>query len=98
MEQARGDDGHNIITVIMHQYKTDIHGAMNWVYDYHKELETKFMELYENKIPKFGEPVDTELARYVDGIGNIVRANDQWDFETERYFGKTGPEFEKRAG
>ncbi|KAH9071470.1 terpenoid synthase [Lactarius deliciosus] len=88
VEQARGDDGYNIITIIMHQHKTDIQGAMNWVDDRHKELEAKFMDLYENKIPKFGEPVDTELARYVDGIGNWVRANDQWDFETERYFGK----------
>ncbi|KAI9457970.1 terpenoid synthase [Lactarius psammicola] len=92
VEQARGDDGHNIVTIVMHQHKTDIQGAMNWVYDYHKELEAKFMDLYENKIPKFGEPVDTELARYVDGIGNWVRSNDQWNFETERYFGKEAPE------
>ncbi|KAH9169505.1 terpenoid synthase [Lactarius sanguifluus] len=92
VEQARGEDGHNIVTVVMHQHKTDIQGAMNWVDDRHKELEAKFMDLYENKIPKFGEPVDTELARYVDGIGNWVRANDHWNFETERYFGKEAPE------
>ncbi|KAH9026094.1 terpenoid synthase [Lactarius hengduanensis] len=92
VEQARGDDGHNIVTVVMHQHKMDIQGAMNWVHDLHKELEAKFMDLYENKIPKFGEPVDTELARYVDGIGNWVRGNDQWNFETERYFGKEAPE------
>ena len=79
----------------MHQHKTDIQGAMNWVHDCHKELEAKFMDLYENKIPRFGEPVDSELARYVDGIGNWVRANDQWDFETERYFGKKALEIEK---
>ncbi|KAH9030941.1 terpenoid synthase [Lactarius pseudohatsudake] len=92
VEQARGDDDHNIVTIIMHQHKADIQGAMNWVDERHKELEAKFMNLYENKIPKFGEPVDTELARYVDGIGNWVRANDQWNFETERYFGKKAPE------
>ena len=79
----------------MHNNKTDIQGAMNWVYDYHKELEAKFMDLYENKVPKFGEPVDTELAQYVDGLGNWVRASDQWGFESERYFGKKGPEIEK---
>ncbi|KAI9447564.1 terpenoid synthase [Lactarius indigo] len=92
VEQARGDDGHNIITIVMRQHKTDIQGAMNWVHERHKKLEAKFMDFYENKIPKFGEPVDTELARYVDGIGNFVRANDQWNFETERYFGKKAPE------
>ncbi|KAH9067021.1 terpenoid synthase [Lactarius deliciosus] len=79
LEQVRGDDNHNIIiiTTVMHHNKTDIQGAMNWVDDYHKELEAKFTVLYENKIPKFGEPVDTELAQYVEGLGN-------W-----RYFGKT---------
>ncbi len=79
----------------MHHNKTDIQGATNWVNDYHKELEAKFMDLYENKIPKFGEPVDTELVRYVDGLANWVRAVEQWGFESERYFGKKGPEIEK---
>ncbi|KAH9172907.1 hypothetical protein EDB89DRAFT_844032 [Lactarius sanguifluus] len=65
------------------------------VYDYHKELETRFMDLYENKISKFGEPVDTELAQYVEGLGNWARAGDQWGFESERYFGKKGPEIGK---
>ncbi|KAH9065032.1 terpenoid synthase [Lactarius vividus] len=95
LEQARGGDNHNIITTVMHHNKTDIQGAMNWAYDYHKELEAKFMDLYENKIPKFGEPVDIELAQYVEGLGNWVRANDQWGFESERYFGKKGPEIER---
>ena len=68
---------------------------MNWVHDYHKEAEAKFIDLYENKIPKFGELVDSELARYVDGIGNWVRANDQWNYESERYFGKKALEVGK---
>lgn len=41
----------------MYQHNTDIQGAMNRVYDYHKELEAKFMDIYENNIPKFGELV-----------------------------------------
>lgn len=95
VEQARGHDDHNIVGVVIHQHKTDIQGAMKWVDEYHKELEAKFMNLYENKIPKFGEPVDAQLARYLDGIGSWVRANYQWSFETERYFGKNGPEVEE---
>ncbi|KAI9436959.1 terpenoid synthase [Lactarius indigo] len=95
LEQARGIDNHNIITTVMHHNKTDIRGAINWVHDYHKELEAKFMDLYENKMPKFGEPVDTELVRYVDGVANWVRAVERWGFESERYFGKKGPEIEK---
>ncbi|KAI0066962.1 terpenoid synthase [Artomyces pyxidatus] len=98
LEQARGDDNHNIVTIVMHQEKTDIKGAMDWVVEYHKKLEAEFMELYEQvpKLLKFGEPVDSELAVYVDGLGNWVRASDQWGFESERYFGKKAPEIQKR--
>ncbi len=95
MEQARGDDGHNIITVIMHHHKADIQTAMNWVYDYHKGAEARFMDLYENHIPKFGEPVDAELARFAEGLGNWVRSNDQWNYESERYFGNRAAEIQE---
>ncbi|KAI0298098.1 terpenoid synthase [Multifurca ochricompacta] len=94
-EQARDNDSCNIITILMHQNKTDIQGAMDWIYEHRKGLERTFMDIYENKIPKFGEPVDKQLAQYVDGLGNWVRANGQWGFETERYFGKRGAEFQK---
>jgi hypothetical protein len=79
----------------MHDNKTDVQGAIDWVHNYHKGLEAKFLDIYENKIPKFGEPVDTEMAQYVEGFGNWVRANDVWNFESERYFGKKGPEIQK---
>jgi len=94
IEQACGDN-HNIVTVVMHHNKTDIQGAMDWVYQYHKGVQAEFMDIYENKIPRFGEPVDTELAQYVDGIANWVRANGEWSYECERYFGKKGKEILK---
>jgi hypothetical protein len=94
-EQACGKETHNIVTVVMLHNKTDIQGAMDWTYQYHKEIQGKFMDIYENKIPKFGEPVDTELAQYVDGIGNWVRANVEWSHECERFFGKEGKEIQK---
>ena len=94
IEQARGDS-HNIVTIVMHHNRTDIQGAMDWTYQYHKEVQAKFMDIYENKIPKFGEPIDTELAQYVDGIGNWVRANVEWSYEGGRYFGKKGKEIQK---
>ena len=94
-EQACGGETHNIITIAMCHNKTDIQGAMDWAYQYHKEVQAEFMDIYESKIPKFGEPVDTELAQYVDGIGNFVRGNLDWSFECERYFGKKGKEIQK---
>ena len=44
-------------------------------------------------MPKYHSySLDADVAKYVDGIGSWVRANDQWSFESERYFGKRGPE------
>jgi len=92
---VQGDDNHNIITIVMHHNKTNVQGTMDWVYNYHKELEAKWMDIYENKILKFSEVVDTELAIYMDGLGNWVWASDQWGFESERYFGKRALEIQK---
>jgi len=92
-EQACGDN-HNIVAIVMHHNKTDIQGAIDWVHQYHKEVQAKFMDIYENKIPKFGEPVDAEVAQYVDGIGNLVRANVDWSNESGRYHGKKGKEIQ----
>ena len=35
------------------------------------------------------------LLDYVEGLGNCVRANDQWSFESIRYFGKNGAHVQK---
>ncbi|KAI0293868.1 isoprenoid synthase domain-containing protein [Multifurca ochricompacta] len=69
--------------------------AMDWVGEHHKKLEARFMKIYENDIPKFGEPVDSELAQYVDGFAIWVRGNDQWNFESGRYFGSKAQEIQK---
>ncbi|THH10180.1 hypothetical protein EW146_g8449 [Bondarzewia mesenterica] len=52
LEQARGDDGHNIVTIVMNQLKTDVAGAMKWIEEYHKGLEDKFNEAFD-KVPKW---------------------------------------------
>lgn len=80
----------------MNQLNTDIAGAMEWVVKYHAELECDFLDLYNNGVPSFGEEIDYQVQRYVWGLGNWVRASDQWGFESERYFGKMAPEIFKR--
>ena len=94
LEQARGDDEHNIVTIVMNQLKTDVVGAMQWVKDYHEELERKFNEHFV-KVPQWGESIDSQVARYLDGVGNWVRGHDQWGYESERYFGTKGLEIIK---
>lgn len=71
---------------------------MNWVHvhDYHKEIATKFVDNCEINIPKFGELVDTKLARFVDGIRNDgMSANDLWRLWGQSdILRKNVPEFE----
>ena len=78
----------------MNELGTDIAGAMEWVKNYYKELEIRFTESFK-RVPRFGGPIDLQLARYCDCLGHFVRANDQWCFESERYFGKKGAIIQK---
>ena len=80
---------HNIVTSVMHQFDTDIQGAMDYIGEQHDGLAEAFL-LNKDHLPSWGEPIDSQVARYVDGLGNWVRANDQWSFESQRYFGTEG--------
>lgn len=91
LEQSRGDDTHNIVRIVMNQLDTDINGAMAWVEMYHKELEVKFMDIF-TKSQEWNKSMNKDISRYVEGLGNWVRANDQWSFESKRYFGDRGLE------
>jgi len=94
IEQARGDDLHNMVTIVMHQFNTDVQGAMDYIGKFHDRLAGAFL-LTKDRLPSWGEPIDSQVARYVHGLGNWVRANDQWSFESQRYFGTKGLEIMK---
>ncbi|KAJ7049042.1 terpenoid synthase [Mycena amicta] len=96
VEQARGDDGHNLVTIVMHQYDLDVQQAMDWIGHLHDQIVDDFLQAFQ-ELPTFGGPraLDRELRTYVDGLGNWVRANDAWSFESERYFGKKGIETQR---
>lgn len=78
-----------MVTIVMHNYKLDVCGAMEWIGEFNDRIAKSFL-LAKDQVPSWGEPVDSQVARYVHGLGNWVRANDQWSFESERYFGKMG--------
>ena len=76
----RGDDGHNLVTIVMHQFNMDPQTAMNYISDLHDKLARQFLDQWM-RIPTFGGPLDLEVITYCDGLGNWVRANDTWSFE-----------------
>ncbi|KAG9312647.1 terpenoid synthase [Chiua virens] len=94
MEQLRGDDGHNIITIVMHEHRTDVNGAMLWVEDLLFGAQERF-HAAKAALPEWDEPLNSQVQEYCDGLGQWVRAVDEWSFESERYFGKKGSEIKK---
>ncbi|KAG6883541.1 hypothetical protein C0992_008520, partial [Termitomyces sp. T32_za158] len=69
VEQARGDDNHNIVTIVMHHQKLGLAEAMKWIGDYHSKLEQDFLTDL-NHVPHFGHEIEGDLKRYLDGLGN----------------------------
>ncbi|EIW80053.1 terpenoid synthase [Coniophora puteana RWD-64-598 SS2] len=88
VEQARGDT-HNILTVAMHELGTDLDGALTWASEYSNTLEKQFI-MAMKQVRSWGDSIDKDVMCYVSGLGNCARANDAWNFESQRYFGKEG--------
>lgn len=88
-EQAADDDAHNIVTVIMYHQEATLCDAMAWVENELRRLVDQFVQLYRTE-PFWSEDVDDEVYEYMSGLGNWVRANDCWSFESGRYFGTEG--------
>ncbi|KAF8128997.1 hypothetical protein EV363DRAFT_1169846, partial [Boletus edulis] len=95
LEQSRHDDGHNIVRIVMNELGTDVNGAILWVQDFHTQLEKKFHAAMA-AVPEWDEPLSSQVKEYCDGLGHWVRANDDWSFESERYFGKRGLEIKEK--
>nr|BBH51501.1 putative sesquiterpene synthase [Clitopilus sp.] len=92
-EHARGDDTHNILTIARHEFGQGLGHAVNWIESYNKSLRRSFLSAIE-RVPSWGEEIDTQVAEYLYGLANWVRANDCWSFESHRYFGKHGREIQ----
>lgn len=79
----------------MHNLKTDLEGALRWLYNCHKEVEERFLQALK-RVPSFGDDiVDGQLGEYVEHIANWPRCNDCWNFESGRYFGDKGLEIQQ---
>jgi hypothetical protein len=47
------------------------------------------------EVPQWGEAVDAQVQTYIRGCQDVVLANLNWSFRSERYFGK-GRELARR--
>ncbi|KAF8886565.1 hypothetical protein BD779DRAFT_1441584, partial [Infundibulicybe gibba] len=81
--------------IVMHEQKCNLDGASAWISHLHGDLVETFLPECE-RVPIWGLPaLDAQVAEYVRGIGNWVRANECWSFEGERYFGTAGPQVQR---
>ncbi|KAI0066268.1 terpenoid synthase [Artomyces pyxidatus] len=94
IEQSAGHQNHNLVTAVMQELHCDMGQAVDWIAEYHKGLLSQFIE-GRDKLPRFGEKTDEDLARYVEGLAHWIRGSDCWSFEGKRYFGDKGPEIQK---
>ncbi|KAG6860874.1 hypothetical protein C0995_006554 [Termitomyces sp. Mi166 len=94
VEQARGDNGHNIVIVVMHHENIGLNEAMRWIGDHYSKLVHNFL-LDLSYVPSFGKEVQEDVDHYIYGMANWVRANDCWSFEGRRYFAANGLETQR---
>ncbi|EIN06625.1 terpenoid synthase [Punctularia strigosozonata HHB-11173 SS5] len=88
-EKSQDDADHNFMTVVMHSVGMNIARAMAFTGRRHEQLAAEFVKLWEDSK---NDPACMQLSvqRYIESIGNLVRTNDQWSFESQRYFGRHG--------
>ncbi|KAM7196900.1 terpene cyclase [Naviculisporaceae sp. PSN 640] len=84
VEQARGDEAHNLVKVVMNQFGLGVQESLHYVGSYHRKVMDEFLRVYKN-IPAVFQG-DKAIERYAWGVANWVRANWQWSWETKRYF------------
>ncbi|KAF8529365.1 terpenoid synthase [Gautieria morchelliformis] len=97
IEQSRDDDAHNMLTCIMRSENVSLQEAMSLLQAHISTLAAQFLAIRAQVWEaSHSDPVDASLLAYIDGIGNWVRANDAWSFESQRYFGDKGLEIQER--
>ncbi|KAG6844208.1 hypothetical protein H0H87_008877 [Tephrocybe sp. NHM501043] len=94
VEQSCGNDGNNLVTIVMNQENLAVKEAMEWISDYFAERKQYFLSDI-HCVPSFGDSHSDSVRRYIDSLGISVIANDCWCFETQRYFGVSGLEIQR---
>ncbi|KZT33899.1 terpenoid synthase [Sistotremastrum suecicum HHB10207 ss-3] len=87
VEQSRGDDAHNLLTVLMTQHSLPLQSALNHSGELYQSLLLKFLStLREIPFESWPEEAQEEAREYVWGIGNWVTSTVEFGFESGRYF------------
>ncbi|KAF9031643.1 terpenoid synthase [Hymenopellis radicata] len=95
VEQSRGDQNHNLVSVTMVEKNMTIQEAMDDIGKRYAGLAKSFLDNYKN-LPEFPNlNIKNVLDEYALGLGNWVSTNDEWSFITPRYFGAARDEIRR---
>ncbi|EPQ55293.1 terpenoid synthase [Gloeophyllum trabeum ATCC 11539] len=86
VEQSKGQDGNNIIRVLMEERNLSLQEACDYVGVYFQDLMDRFQSSRQ-KLPSWGVKTDKAVSDFLDGLENWVATNLEWSFLTQRYFG-----------
>ncbi|KAF8580485.1 terpenoid synthase [Ramaria rubella] len=93
VEQSRGDT-HNIVTVIMHNYKLDLQRSVDYAGDMCREALNEYCTLKAD-FPAYSPEINAQLFEYFRGLESWISGSLQWSYLTPRYFGNKGSEIKK---
>ena len=89
VERARGHALHNLVTIAMHQLDLGPQAATDWIGHWADGIARDFLQCRAH-LPSWGTDIDRQVQEYVNGLAYWVRGNDDWSFESMRYFGVEG--------
>lgn len=89
MEKSRGIQLHNSVELVMKEQGISVQGAIDWLESYAAGVLDSFSANIRN-LPSWDDDVDRRVKIYIHGIGQWIRGNDDWSYESGRYFGDNG--------
>ena len=77
-------DVHNLVLILQRERGYSLDAAVERIVGMHDAEVRAFVEL-SSRPPSWGEPLDSEVERYVDVLRCWMRANVDWSLDSERY-------------
>jgi len=94
VERAKGHALHNLVTIVMHAKDLGPQEAITWIGAWNDGIVQDFLHC-KDSLSSWGEDIDSQGRQHVDGLAQWVRGNDDWSFESQRFFGTQGGEIQK---
>ena len=80
-----------MIVILMKHRGLDLQSSVDYVGGMCKHSIDRFIAERE-RLPSWSPEIDEQVKIYVDGLADWIVASLHWSFDSERYFGKLGPQ------